>query len=394
MKSLNLAHILSNSLNQHKKKFKKSSIHLAALFEFLFLNIGFTNAQNILINPSFEEENICCEGKDNCNPKGWFTLMGSNGFLLTNTSHKGKNCIQVYCARVYDKKYRTYFMTPLLARLTPGNIYTFTCYVKANGIALSELGIYFMDSLTIPKLVDTTFLHVNADIKLSNDNKILYKRYGWLKLMGTYKANGHEKSLIIGNFISNNLLRWKRIKRHANVSNYYIDDVSLVSDNNDPVQYYPSFKDSLYGETRRHYFNINCKGSINIFPDLLKPNILNTDTFTTDKSYILNNIFFDFGQSIILKSSFEELNNLTNYLLLHPEFSITITGHTDNIGDDVYNKQLSEDRATAVVNYLKQQGIDQTRMTAIGKGSKEPIVSNDTEQGRERNRRIEITISK
>ena len=80
------------------------------------------------------------------------------------------------------------------------------------------------------------------------------------------------------------------------------------------------------------------------------------------------------------------------FLEQHPEASIVIEGHTDNVGSEQYNKQLSEDRANAVKTYLVSEGISETRISTLGKGEESPVANNDTPDGRAMNRRIEITI--
>ncbi len=77
----------------------------------------------------------------------------------------------------------------------------------------------------------------------------------------------------------------------------------------------------------------------------------------------------------------------------NPNASIEISGHTDNVGGKSYNLQLSQSRAQAVVDYLKNKGVDNRRLTAVGYGDKMPLVSNDDErEGREINRRVEFLV--
>jgi OOP family OmpA-OmpF porin len=75
-----------------------------------------------------------------------------------------------------------------------------------------------------------------------------------------------------------------------------------------------------------------------------------------------------------------------------PDVSILVTGHTDNVGDPAYNRTLSTARAQAVVDYLVVQGFDPEKLTAVGYGESQPRASNDTEEGRTQNRRIEFRI--
>lgn len=107
---------------------------------------------------------------------------------------------------------------------------------------------------------------------------------------------------------------------------------------------------------------------------------------------ILKNIVFETNKSILLKESYAELNKLVTYLKRNPTYKINLVGHTDNIGNEIDNKNLSKDRAKAVADYLIVQGINTAFIKYKGLGSSKPIASNDKEDGRKINRRVECTI--
>jgi len=107
---------------------------------------------------------------------------------------------------------------------------------------------------------------------------------------------------------------------------------------------------------------------------------------------ILKNIFFDFDKTTLRPTSTAELDRLTKMLNDIPTLKIEISGHTDNIGSNEYNENLSEGRAKAVVDYLIDKGIDRERLTFAGYGESQPIESNDTEKGRQMNRRTEFEV--
>lgn len=110
------------------------------------------------------------------------------------------------------------------------------------------------------------------------------------------------------------------------------------------------------------------------------------------ESIVLNNVFFETAQSKLKSSSKLELDRLTKILKENPRMQVEIAGHTDNVGSEEYNLELSTERAKAVYNYLIQAGIDKNRMTYRGYGYSKPIADNDTEEGRAKNRRTEFTI--
>ena len=106
----------------------------------------------------------------------------------------------------------------------------------------------------------------------------------------------------------------------------------------------------------------------------------------------LNNIFFDFGKATLKEESYFELDRLFKLMSENPKMKIEIGGHTDNVGTAAYNKKLSNERAEAVVNYLVSKGIDKSRLTFAGYGPDQPVSTNETEEGRALNRRVEFKI--
>lgn len=107
---------------------------------------------------------------------------------------------------------------------------------------------------------------------------------------------------------------------------------------------------------------------------------------------ILRNIFFDFDKATLRPESKAELERIYQILIENPRMRIRIAGHTDSMGSDEYNQKLSENRAKAVYEYLIQRGISADRLSYIGYGESRPIDTNDTDEGRQNNRRVEIEI--
>lgn len=108
----------------------------------------------------------------------------------------------------------------------------------------------------------------------------------------------------------------------------------------------------------------------------------------------LKNIYFDFDKTTLKTESFVELNRVVDFLKQNAHVEIEISGHTDNKGSDDYNHDLSQGRSQAVVDYIVSQGIDRSRLSAHGYGESKPIDTNDTDEGRANNRRVEFTILK
>lgn len=108
----------------------------------------------------------------------------------------------------------------------------------------------------------------------------------------------------------------------------------------------------------------------------------------------INNIFFDFNESKLKPESYLELDRLFNFLNEYQEISVEISGHTDNVGSEEYNITLSQERANAVKDYLVSKGIISNRIISRGYGESNPVGTNDTDEGRQLNRRVEFKILK
>jgi outer membrane protein OmpA-like peptidoglycan-associated protein len=141
----------------------------------------------------------------------------------------------------------------------------------------------------------------------------------------------------------------------------------------------PTFTQSFFSEETAsqeiNYFNDNSK-------------------ITTDKTFILKNVLFDFAKYNLKTSSFVELNKVVSLMKQNSTWNIEISGHTDNIGNKSSNATLSDDRAKSVKTYLISQGISETRISFKGYGSAMPVATNYTDEGRAKNRRVEFVFKK
>ena len=107
--------------------------------------------------------------------------------------------------------------------------------------------------------------------------------------------------------------------------------------------------------------------------------------------WVISNLQFDFDKAEIKPEYYSILDEVVSIMKMNPLMDILIEGHTDSMGSDTYNQKLSDRRSQAVKKYLVSKGIESQRMTAMGFGESKPIASNDTETGRSKNRRVELT---
>jgi len=107
----------------------------------------------------------------------------------------------------------------------------------------------------------------------------------------------------------------------------------------------------------------------------------------------MSDVLFRSGSFELLAGARERLAKVSGIVLAYPSLHVAVEGHTDSVGSDDYNQQLSEHRAEAVRDYFVQQGIKSTNVEAHGYGKNEPIATNDTPEGRQQNRRVELILS-
>lgn len=150
--------------------------------------------------------------------------------------------------------------------------------------------------------------------------------------------------------------------------------------------YLMTVKKKGYVQETKYIFKISQRSSkpLEIFTEM-KP-------IQVGMSYRLNDIYFDFNSVELLPESMIVIDEFYGFLVENPTLTISIQGHTDNVGSEDDNLKLSDDRAKAVYNHLVQRGISPDRLAYKGFGESKPIESNDTEDGRARNRRTEFVI--
>ena len=103
-------------------------------------------------------------------------------------------------------------------------------------------------------------------------------------------------------------------------------------------------------------------------------------------------LLFGFDSYALTATTRENLSEMADILNKYPDTDITVDGHTDSVGSEEYNQQLSERRANSVADYLAAQGVSRSRITTHGYGETRPVATNETDAGRAQNRRVEVAI--
>lgn len=344
-------------------------------------------SQNLILNPKFDEYEVFYDNNGNIvyHPKNWFYnndskyhpfYFSTDRFLNEEVKHKihpdGELIKQgdtINYIGLHVLPHSESFYSKLPESLIKSTTYELSIDVKVLGShnCLTDMIVGFSehnpDSSVIEKLI----------LKLPDNLSIESEKDGWYNLRTKFMATGREKYLIIG----------------TNDSKNYINIIKTDSLRYDRRQ------GSEYGVKKLEYRldrfilkygidNVKLYESINfeVVFDSLKVN----------DSFVLNNILFEFEKATLNESSFPTLLKLFEYLKSNDTVKIEIQGHTDNVGTKEFNDTLSYERAESVRNYLVENGISENRISFIGFGYEKPISSNDTDSGRQLNRRVEIKL--
>lgn len=321
-----------------------------------------------------------CGAKDCCVPKNKL------GF---QHAHSGVGYCGIYCSKT---DYREYLQTQLKEPLRKGETYRLSFFVSlseySSGSVATIGGLFTQDRVSdtskgvlmkkeirklSPKISQTISTYYEPQV-VNDYYRLLSNTRGWMRISGDFEAQGGEEFLTIGNFYPSNLSNLTDLDSLTYLlpgAYYYIDDVSLTC--------------------------LTCgKDSLNLSPQTpvasAGNSVPDSSQYEVGASFVLRNIFFDYDKSVLLQQSYNELQSLIKILKEHPKMKIEVGGHTDGRGSVEYNIRLSESRAKAVVDYLISKGIEPRRLQYKGYGKSKPISTNDTEEGRALNRRVEFTI--
>jgi len=350
--------------------------NIAIIFMLFFLNVTCLRGQNLVNNPSFELVNEVdarwsgTASKFNRKIKQWNSpTQGSPDLFYTKFLRKmypprAKIRLKNYSPRTgkfmvgiktYGCQTRTlhckeYIQNGLKQPLEPGKQYYYEYWVCpiSTSVKVNSFGIGLSTS-RVKQFSIFSYMELNS--VYTNEELIEGDSAKWFKVSGVFKADSLYKYLIIGNFGKDESIDFKMEEEGLDYGYYLVDDV-LLKPKDAPV----------------------------------------SQPFKISEPVVLKNILFEFNKAVLQGESHLTLDELADYLKNNPTFCLRIEGHTDSVGSESENVKLSEKRAIAVGAYLQQSGVSPNRISAFGMGSKYPVVSNDSEENRSINRRVEITL--
>ncbi|MBC7863511.1 MAG: OmpA family protein, partial [Bacteroidia bacterium] len=289
-------------------------------------------------------------------------------------AHKGALTGENYAGLRYQKKYKEFLEVKLAEPLRRGQKYKFEYNIRLafwSNAVLKSFGVHF-SKVGYKNQLDV--LKTNT-VDTICKKEFLNNGFKWIKIEGIYQADGGEKFITIGNFAPNvkkDMARMNILKMGFKEAYYFVDDISLK---------WIKPKDDVVVEWVGSFINDTTK-ELQVKNDL-----------KVGEKIALPNITFEKGHSYITPESFVELNHLAQFLFKHPTVIIQINGHSDNTGGKIKNQKISEQRAKMVFEYLIQKGV-QNKMLFKGYGGQFPVATNDSEEGKAKNRRVEFEIVK
>jgi outer membrane protein OmpA-like peptidoglycan-associated protein len=342
-------------------------------------------AQNLVSNGGFEEY-YTCPGSYNLGvagkiAPGWvsptpgtpdlFNLCSKGDAKVPSNwagyskANSGNGYAGIYVYTTLNSNYREYLQALLVQPLEKGVVYRVEFYYKLSShskYSIDRVGVLLSDSSFESKKDDIIHRPTYEQIQPSAYDK---RTTGtWIKFARQYEAKGGERFVTIGNFSPDKETKNYYIHfSHAREpmldkgAYYYVDDVRVVRVSE---------------------------------PVVAPPMLTGYPTLKENENYVLKNVNFAFNDYALLPSSDVELANLVQVLKYHPEWKVVLTGHTDDVGTDAYNLELSRKRAEAVADFIIKKGINPVRVKTSGVGKQYPLVVSKDETSRAVNRRVEL----
>ncbi len=272
-----------------------------------------------------------------------------------------------------------YLQTTLPEPLKAGLRYIVECWVQRANFSNEASNNIGMRLAALPvKTRDNLPLYLTPQV---NAEEVIDAK-GWRKVSGVIEANGDERYLMIGNFYGDDATLHKQQPQGERGAYYFIDDVSLrVAPAGTALT--PKPKESMPPPPKVIVADHASTKDVEL-PKVEPPSV--------GKSIRLDNIGFEFAKATLTPESKTELDELADMLIDYPLMRIEVEGHTDDVGSDASNLTLSEARAKAVVDFLRNRKVEKERITWKGYGETKPLVPNDSEEHRTLNRRVEFRV--
>ena len=378
----------------------------AVLFILIYLvKYNSVKAQtNLLLNGGFEDVNTCTEYSAECGVEGWFYLKDVKAQILGNETNT--NLLGTYSFGIFYNWLGYTDFTPIIGALLPcglqkGNHYMFKGIISAklNPKLILQAGICLGQKFYVPRRPFSKNLNPDSIVAIKKIPETNFYQFEY-----SFVATGEEKYLTFGTYIKEDTTGAKKKLIGTQTVSIVLDNFQLISEDKRETTC-PDFvlnKKEIYGYNFRHKemdYSLYGRGELAI-------------AFTTDDSnhltqikeppkslpksdtLKLGDVFFDFNKANL---NADALKMLDTYFIKKSNAtsidSIYVEGHTDSIGTDSRNLQLSRQRCESITSWLQLNNIitaEQIQIHPFGKSK--PVATNSTPQGRAMNRRVEMIV--
>ena len=372
-------------------------MRISLTFLCLFIQVVFGQDFNLVPNSGFDETkgskkrnthrpwrfvntvDVYHEGKMMRPPRG--TEKWEAPKPVRGTSYAG--------IRIYPE-YREFLQVELKDKLKQGQRYYFEMwisdatgtnyYLKQIGASFTRRRVAYTSKTNVLKYPPQINYVKKKGLRTQTDTT------QWYLVTGVFKARGNERYLTIGNFSEKRFKdRFKKKKLYIPdywkfQAYYYVDEVTLMELKDAPKKEEPAV---ALADSSVHFSDTN-------LTPIEEENYI--FKLNTEKRVVLEKVRFEFSSSELSNYSFDELELVLEYLHNNPTARIIIEGHTDDIGSEDANEKMSERRAKSVYKYLVKNEVSKERLSYVGMGENHPIATNETGEGRSRNRRVELVL--
>lgn len=378
-------------------------------------NLPILRGQNLVINPSFEisrdTHSLIPPGEFHITKAlGWSTPSRAQATLYSSIptiattnramnkwrfmAKEGNNVggIMTYGTIMGEthRELREYMQGSLKKPLTIGKKYYISYWVHFQCEGTNNIGIAFVSK---PVSTDSVY-RLRLKPQVNNPNIVNYTTTQWTFVRDSFTAREPYTHFIIGNFYSNDETKVQSNKYHYHKA--YLDEINVEEavDVKMPSRTFEIDESALVNNNVKNNKTSTPSVSNNVSDKNKANNAVPTTTEVIKGDVlILNKVQFKFNSSDLDPTSFAQIDLLALLLKKETNMKILVKGHTSSEGNDEYNNKLSESRAKSVVNYLISKGIQKSRLSYKGFGKSQPIEDNDTENGREKNRRVEFEVT-
>jgi outer membrane protein OmpA-like peptidoglycan-associated protein len=359
--------------------------------------------QGLVVNGNFEDRNTCVEFLSNCAPEAWFRFP----YLKLSPSHPSRIAAHMHHESLVMEHSsegisgRTYLYTRLVCPAEPGKSYRFRLSILTNGHKFDHLDLVL--SKYEPRRNLSAILAGRSDRYLLTITRPASNEDDWMEASVEFKATGEERYLMLGNVSGKTLSYSNKNNTENPLIIYDIDSLSLLPTDKNwiPCKGEEAEKKLLYLNNYRHsdfnFLDDEPAQTPDTFPAAVpaksKVIHLSPSSLTASDTLLIPDVLFDFDKGTLNKQLLYRMDEILQKIKKKKFRTIEVVGHTDDRGSITYNEQLSELRARSVADYLIDQlQLSSEIITIRRMAASTPIAPNTSNEGRRKNRRVEIIL--